>query len=561
MPTPTFTSGPDTYTVTAPGDYILDFLGGDDSLTVAGGTTTTATMDDGNDYVRLQSGMATVDGGAGDDRFDILASGVTASGGIGNDLFVMRGGSDQTIHGDDGNDRVNLAANVSNINADLGAGDDSFVGYGYTLTGNIYGGSGADTFVDISGSSNLNIYGGTGDDVYRAWGANYANFIENPGEGADTVEVSRGMNYTLPDNIERIVLGSYQGSTGLAATLTGNALANGITGSGNSETIFGLDGNDRLLGKGGDDIIHGGNDNDLVDGGLGNDTLYGDAGSDSLVGREGNDTMIGGTGNDTYYVDSLGDSVIENPGEGTDAIRTTVTLTLADNIEYGVVASTTGIGLYGNALDNHLYGNAGTDTLDGGDGNDYIRGGASDDFLYGGNGNDVLGGDAGNDTQFGQDGNDLVNGGDGNDNLYGGAGHDVLNGGNGDDFLVGGDGADTITGNAGSDRFVFLATTDSLPGSADSITDMQSNAGPVAGDDILDFSAIDANTTASGDQAFAWSDNTAAANSIWYSSIVHNSDGSADMVLNADVNGDTTADFQLMVHLTTGTLAVDDLIL
>jgi len=270
--------------------------------------------------------------------------------------------------------------------------------------------------------------------------------------------------------------------------------------------------------------------------------------------------MAGGAGNDTYYVDSIGDVVTENVGEGTDTVRTVVTLTLADNVENGVVASTTGIGLYGNALDNHLYGNVGTDTINGGDGNDYIRGGAADDFLYGGNGNDVLGGDAGNDTAFGEDGNDIVNGSDGNDNLYGGAGTDTLNGGNGDDFLVGGDGADSVTGGAGSDKFVFLSTTDSLPGAADTITDMQSNAGAVAGDDVLDFSAIDANSSVTGDQAFAWSDNTAAANSIWYSSIVHNSDGSADMVLNGDTNGDSTADFQVIVHLTTGTLAADDII-
>src|SRR3569623_120435 len=100
MTTPTFTTGPDTYTVTDPGDYVLDFLAGDDTLTVNGGTTTTATMDDGDDYVRLLKGAANVDGGAGNDRFDITTSGITASGGIGDDLFILRGGSNQTINGD-----------------------------------------------------------------------------------------------------------------------------------------------------------------------------------------------------------------------------------------------------------------------------------------------------------------------------------------------------------------------------------------------------------------------------------------------------------------------------
>ena len=561
MPSQVSSESADFYTVRQRGDYVLDFLGGDDTLTVDGGTTTTATMDDGNDYVRLLSGMATVDGGAGNDRFDILASGVTASGGLDNDLFVLRGGSGQTINGNDGNDRVNLAANVSNLTADLGAGDDTFVGYGYMLTGSIHGGAGADTFVDIDASSSLSIYGGTGDDVYRAWGANSANFVELPGEGADTVELARGLSYVLPDNIERIIVGSYQGNSGVAATITGNSLANGITGSGNAEMIFGLAGNDRLLGKGGDDIIHGGNDNDLVDGGLGNDTLYGDDGSDSLVGREGDDTMVGGTGNDTYYVDSLGDVVIENANQGTDAIRTTVTLTLADNVENGVVASAEGLTLYGNTLDNRLYGGAGDDCIFASDGDDAVRGGDGNDYLGGEVGNDTIIGGAGNDYLFGDEGNDTVKGGDGDDYLQGYTGNDALDGGNGSDLLAGGEGADRLIGGEGSDCFFYYDQTDSTAAAPDRIADFLSLDGEGNGDDQIDLSLIDANTNLSGDQAFAGIGSAAAANSLWFT--VQASSGPAqDWTFYGDTDGNpATVEFELHVHSIAGAVWIDDVTL
>ena len=43
--------------------------------------------------------------------------------------------------------------------------------------------------------------------------------------------------------------------------------------------------------------------------------------------------MVGGTGNDSYSVDSSGDVVTENPGEGADTVSASVTYTLGANIE------------------------------------------------------------------------------------------------------------------------------------------------------------------------------------------------------------------------------------
>ena len=90
--------------------------------------------------------------------------------------------------------------------------------------------------------------------------------------------------------------------------------------------------------------------------------------------------MAGGAGNDTYVVDSLLDSVIENPGEGTDTVLTTLnSYTLAPNVETLTFTGTGSFSGTGNALANTLNGGAGNDTLDGGLGNDTLSGGAGND--------------------------------------------------------------------------------------------------------------------------------------------------------------------------------------
>src|SRR5947209_326685 len=106
MPTQTFTTGNDTYTVPAgPGTYDLDFLAGDDTLTVNGGDSVTAHMDDGNDVVHLNGG-----------------AGGTIYGGPGNDTFYVNvGGYSLVENPGEGTDLVNasidyvLAANVENL--------------------------------------------------------------------------------------------------------------------------------------------------------------------------------------------------------------------------------------------------------------------------------------------------------------------------------------------------------------------------------------------------------------------------------------------------------------
>jgi Ca2+-binding RTX toxin-like protein len=263
-----------------------------------------------------------------------------------------------------------------------------------------------------------------------------------------------------------------------------------------------------LIGTPGDDVLTGTPFADVIDGLAGNDLID---------GGPGDDLMRGGTGNDTYVVDSAGDVVEENPGEGTDIVRTALaSYTLGANLETLTYLGSGSFAGTGNTLNNSINGGAGNDTLTGLAGNDFLHGNGGADTMAGGTGNDsydvdnagdvvtelagegtdmvnstlaayTLGanvenlrftgvgnfsgtgnalansliGAAGNDTLSGADGNDTLNGDAGNDTLNGGTGNDSLLGDAGNDTLNGGDGNDTLNGGAGADSMAGGAGNDS----------------------------------------------------------------------------------------------------
>jgi len=223
------------------------------------------------------------------------------------------------------------------------------------------------------------------------------------------------------------------------------------------------------LGLAGNDSLDGGDGNDTLDGGAENDTLIGGAGADALVGGTGNDTYI--LGNDTT------DTLIENSGEGTDAILLSYisyTLTAA-NVENLTLTGGEG-GSYtvtGNASDNVITAliddGSATFVFNGGDGHDTLNGAAFSDTLNGGVGRDVLNGGSGDDSLLGGGSNDIITGGDGNDYLDGGNSSDKLFGNAGRDTLHGGASNDTLTGAGGRDVFLFDA--DLAANGIDTITD------------------------------------------------------------------------------------------
>ncbi|QLB16060.1 hypothetical protein A6B39_08850 [Mannheimia granulomatis] len=137
------------------------------------------------------------------------------------------------------------------------------------------------------------------------------------------------------------------------------------------------------------DILIGNKADNNISGGAGDDKIYGDAGNDYLDGSLGADIMEGGAGNDRYVVDNVKDVVTEKAGEGeADAIYSSITYTLPENIEQLFLIGSSNIDATGNGEHNTLIGNEGNNILKGEAGNDILDGGRGSDTLFGGAGED-----------------------------------------------------------------------------------------------------------------------------------------------------------------------------
>jgi Ca2+-binding RTX toxin-like protein len=262
------------------------------------------------------------------------------------------------------------------------------------------------------------------------------------------------------------------------------------------------DGNDTLNGTTGEDFIEGRNGNDRLFGNAAADTLLGGLGNDLLDGGTGSDVMSGGLGNDRYYIDSSNDVIINeigfSKGGGIDTVYAYVDYQLGANTEILRLIGDTDIDGSGNFAPESLVGNSGDNQLDGSGGNDRI------------------------------------------------------NGKDGDDVLIGGAGADTLVGEAGADIFRFNAVSDSRAGAAsrDFIN------GFVTGEDRINLSQIDANSTLAGNQAFSFVGDSAFSGSAGELRFFTFGGGNYNIV-EVDVNGDRIADMQIFVNLTNQMVSSD----
>jgi Ca2+-binding RTX toxin-like protein len=211
--------------------------------------------------------------------------------------------------------------------------------------------------------------------------------IENPDEGTDTVLSSA--TYTLSTNVENLVLTGTSGIRGagneLSNIITGNGAGNVLDGGAGADALIGGAGNDTyVIDDSGDVVIEnpdegtdtvktsvsyalGDDVEHLILTGIGAISGVGNALNNVLTGNAAASVLAGGAGNDTYVIDYAGVSVLENGGEGTDLVKSSVSYALADNVENLTLTGTAAIDGTGNALDNVLTGNDAVNVLSGGD--------------------------------------------------------------------------------------------------------------------------------------------------------------------------------------------------
>ncbi len=477
-------AGNDTYVVDNAGDVVTENAAEGTDLVQS---SVTCTLSANVENLTL-TGTANLNG-TGNDLANVLTGNTGANrltGGAGNDTYVVDNAGDVVVEAaGEGTDLVQssithtLAANVENLTL---TGTAAINGTGNDLA-NVVTGNSADNILDGK-AGNDTLVGGAGNDTYYV--STGDTVTEGSSAGTDTV--ISDATWTLGSNIENLTL------TGAAAINgTGNTLANLIVGNGANNTLSGGSGADTLQGGAGDDTyvvdnsadvvteaagagtdlvqssvthtlaanvenltltgstaINGtGNElNNVLTGNSGANILTGGAGNDSLNGGAGADTLLGGLGDDIYTVDNASDVVTENAGEGIDLVNSSVTLTLAANVEALALSGSSALNGTGNALDNLLRGNTGANTLNGGTGNDILEGGSGNDILTDTAGTALFNGGAGTDTITGGAAAELYLGGLGNDTYATAGGNDVIlfNKGDGQDtFATGGTGSDTVS--------------------------------------------------------------------------------------------------------------------
>ncbi|WP_062207316.1 type I secretion C-terminal target domain-containing protein [Aureimonas sp. AU12] len=401
----------------------------------------------GNDTLRGMGGNDQLFGGSGNDLLDGGTGADRMEGGAGDDVYSVDNAGDAVIEtladGSDagGNDRVTasvdfvLGAGIENLTlmgaASIGTGnglDNRIMG---NANANILSGEAGDDMLSggdgrdllFGGAGNDRLDGGTGADVMTGGAGNDTYTVDNiadiaietsAADGVDTVMSS--VSYRLGTYVENLTLSGTAAIDG-----TGNALVN------------------RLIGNVAANVLDGGAGDDSISGDAGNDTLLGGDGNDKLDGGTGSDRMEGGNGNDIYYVDGVGDTVVESSaGGGTDTVQSSVSFVLGAFVENLTLTGTAALNGTGNALANVIGGTTGANILSGLEGDDTLRG------------------LAGNDTLIGGTGIDRLEGGEGNDRLSGGAGADQLTGGAGQDIFL----FDSPLAGAGLDRITDYNAAD-----------------------------------------------------------------------------------------------------
>ena len=394
--------------------------------------------------------------------------------------------------------------------------------------------------------------------IYQAYGPRGKAAGENFNPAGNVIEAEiAGLSGGLVANVRSSTIAEDAGNPDDSIRTSIQELTRSAVGNGTSEILIGDSLRDFMSGAAGNDLLAGGAGDDSLNGGSGNDTLRGGAGSDVLDGGQGVDDVSYASASSGVTVDLATAGAQNTGGAGID------TLISLDNIT-------------GSAFNDVLCGNANANTIIGGSGNDVIEGRGGNDRIDGGAGADWASytsagagvtvnlatagpqetGGAGIDTLvsinrlIGSAFADHLSGNASNNIFVGGGGNDLLQGRGGDDVLIGQAGADQLTGGTGSNTFVYQSVSDSTLALRDVITDF--GAG-----DRIDLSAIDADTTSGGNQAFHLDGTTGGAGDIGITLDAANN----RTVIDLYVNNDATADARIWLSGNHVALAAASLVL
>ena len=255
----------------------------------------------------------------------------------GNDTIIADRAA--AIYGGDGNDSITSTLGTSVYG---GAGNDYIkVGSGANY---IHGDDGNDT-IDISDTNGHWMYGGKGDDTYvfvnKSTTTSYYNFLfEYANEGVDTVKTD--ITFSLDSNIpiaERIFNSEsnayYVENLTLVGTGNingyGNTLNNNVLGNSGNNLLEGGDGNDFLVSNGGNDTLNGGNHNDTL-------MANGNQAAGVTLNQTGTIQMTGGAGNDTFWMVR---GYVGNHAVGTNQLTITDFTHGVDRVQFSINTAST----------------------------------------------------------------------------------------------------------------------------------------------------------------------------------------------------------------------------
>ncbi|MCC7464444.1 MAG: putative Ig domain-containing protein, partial [Gammaproteobacteria bacterium] len=441
-------------------------------------------------------------GAAGNDILDGGWGADTLGGGSGDDYYYVDDTADTVAEAaGDGLDTVSssvayvLGDHTENL---LLTGFSSINGTGNELANILTGNFGANV-LDGGGGADV-MWGGGGQDTYVVGTAGDVVVEDEAGAPGDGVQSS--IDYVLGANLEKLILVGVADLSGggneLDNVIVGNDGNNALSGGAGDDSLDGGAGVDTLIGAEGDDTYQvdlagdqpvelPGEGTDLVVStiswslgvhlenltltgnaaldGIGNDLqnlITGNAAGNVLDGGGGADVLSGGAGDDIYYIDDVGDVIIESSGSsaGVDSVLASVSFALPNYVEGLTLTGSSAIDGTGNGQSNTLIGNAADNTLDGGGGSDAMSGGAGDDTYRVDAVDDRV-------SEMSGEGEDTVQSlqthtlADNVENLLL-LGSAAINGtGNGlDNLLSGNAGKNTLAGGAGNDLYVIQNAND-----------------------------------------------------------------------------------------------------